>query len=109
MKARVYGWAELKDRKNNDSENFRWACGKVFLIVETWEAGEVEIKDENNKFYIVHKSQVEPIKEITITEEDFNKAVDKAILSPKSKGILYADDTFRFKELIKEELFKDVK
>jgi len=100
MKARVYGWAV---GVGSDCGQL-WFDGHdiEFDGVVRCNAITFNIKNDSRQF-TVHKSQVTPIKEITITEEDFDKACDKASVI----SMQISKDAFI--NLIKTELFKDVK
>jgi len=97
MKARVYGWA---CDPTNDFRTFFFGDIKDVLKHDEWHG--FKFKHNSNE-YIVHEKQIEQIREITITEEDFYNAIEKS-QSENADGSSYINP-----EYLKRVLFKDVK
>lgn len=99
MRARVYG-AAFKSSRIISEQSYRLFDGQIVKcydqIKETGNYVDVVYEGE---YYKVYSKQLETIREITITEEDFDKLYEKL---KDAKGCVH------IKEL-KEELFKDVK
>jgi len=95
MKARVYGWAQQLDVYNCSV----WFSGGIRDVMPYENSSDrMIILDDPIKF-IVHRKQIEPIKEITITEEEFDVICMKVSVMPNTGYIAE----------VKKELFKDVK
>ena len=112
MKARVYGWA-VKLMNNNIPDKSFYFDGEIKEVEESEnDMFSFYNKSSTNKsscgfvescYLFVHKKQIEPIKEITITEEEFDKACNKAI------GMSMQISKDAFVNLLKAELFKDIR
>jgi len=99
MKARVYGWAE------NEDGSFDYMNGHICEIKEHKISDKkINITDSFGDDLVVHEKQIELIREITITEEDFNNAINNAF----NNCVPFEIPTM-FEKALKEELFKDVK
>jgi hypothetical protein len=99
VKARVYGWAMSSGNKEFMHCN---GCIQEFSKHNKSQDGWI-VFFADKICYSVHQKQIEPIREITITEEEFDKACN--VVTALSMQI--SKDAFI--NLIKTELFKDVK
>ena len=101
MKARVYGWA---CDPTNEFRTFFFGDIKDVYQNDEWHG--FKFKHNSNE-YTVHKNQVEIIKEITITEEEFDNSFNLVLSKHKECGFTY--DMRNLLNEFKEELFKGVK
>lgn len=98
MKARVYGWAVESVNKGLMHCN---GCVQEFSDKAC--VGDWCVFYSDGIAYSVHEKQIEPIKQITITEEEFEKICNKCcFVNCDNQKYVYINE-------IKEELFKDVK
>lgn len=102
MKARVYGWAVESGNKG-----FIYCNGCVQEFSDKACVGDWCVFYADGMAYSVHDKQIEPIKEITITEEEFDYTFNLVLSKHKECGFTY--DMRNLLNEFKEELFKDLK
>ena len=101
MKARVYGWALT----NENRYIYKYMEGDLCDVGKTYLDGKVAIENKGDR-YTVHQKQIEPIKEITITEEEFDRVCN---LIENMTNNNFSSIARKTMDVLKEELFKDVK
>jgi hypothetical protein len=105
MKARVYGWVHVSGNHTGTALDWRYTLGE---IVDVFDIGNEDVHfNSKGTTYYCNPRQLEFIKEITITDEDFDRII---------KDLVYSNSTTRPSQTfesglyaLKCELFKDVK
>lgn len=106
MKARVYGWVLNSNAELyfSDGEHFK----VVVLTGENKEHNRITIRSlKDHYLYSCHIKQIEPLREVTITAEDFDHTFNLVLSKHKECGFTY--DMRNLLNEFKEELFKDKK